>query len=53
VSSTTTPLQANPQLTLSGLIGPIVSDSIQKYAKVDMPTGLQESLLAEQVTDHY
>jgi Ca2+-binding EF-hand superfamily protein len=41
-------LEANPQLTLSGLIGPIVSDSIQKYAKVDMPTGLQESLLAEQ-----
>jgi len=41
-------LEANPQLTLSGLIGPIVSDSIQKYAKVNMPTGLQESLLAEQ-----
>jgi len=41
-------LEANPQLTLSGLIGPIVSDSIQKYAKVGLPTGLQESLLAEQ-----
>jgi len=41
-------LEANPQLTLSGLIGPIVSESIKKYSSVDMPTGLQESLLAEQ-----
>jgi hypothetical protein len=43
-------LESSEHLTLSGLIGPIVHESVVRYTqkRVDMPSGLQESLMGEQ-----